>query len=66
MSAEDNDAARKRCLKLLRGLLGECGLRCFLHCPQPAYDDMTGEQLLVRDPLGLQAQLEEIHGRDEQ
>ncbi len=62
IAAEDADKARKCCLKLLRGMLGEGGLRAFLRCPQPAHDDMTGGQMLVRDPLGLLASLEQLEG----
>lgn len=62
MSAEDDDIARKSCLRILRGMLGEGGLRAFLNCPQPAYDDATGEQVLVREPHGLLARLQEMEG----
>jgi hypothetical protein len=57
MSAEDDDQARKSCLRILRGMLGEGGLRAFLKCPQPEYGDMTGEQILVREPHVLSARL---------
>ena len=60
VAAEDADKARKQCIKLLRGMLGNGGLQAFLKCPQPAYDDLTGDQVLVRDPHGLLARLEEL------
>jgi len=63
IAAEDADRARKRCIKLMRGILGDGGLQSFLKSPQPAYDDLTGDQILVRDPHGLLAKLQEIEGR---
>lgn len=60
IAAEDAERVRKRCIQLLQGSLGNGGIRAFLNCPQPAYDDLTGDQILTRDPQGLLARLEEI------
>lgn len=60
LAAEADDRARKDCIRLLRGQLGDGGLRAFLRCPQPDHADLTGDQILTRDPHGLLAKLEAL------
>lgn len=63
------DPNAQRCLDRIRRNVGDGGLRAFLSQPQPAFADMTGSELIRRQPGELLRRLDALEmgliGEDE-